>query len=570
MLTLTQAYFRDTAAMSTSLAQSIHDPALRPKVPANVLSATAVLAVVNTLTRMMSFLMVPLYAHFLRPAEFGLVDLFQVSTFLMGMLVSFQMPGGLMRYLQSPERLQAELGNTASPGQHSELISSADVFSNGLMLILAGNAAFAVLGSLLLPFVAGFWPALAVMQPYWTTFLLFLLGYTLLEYGKQLCRSQQLVKSVVMGEVLQTGLLIALNVVLVVSLHWGMSGFLASLIISQMVVLGYFIWQGRWHTLFNGVGKMTGAWLGLSIKPLVMKRLLAFSIPLIPAVVSLMLMGYIDRILVVSLRGLDEAGLYAIGLKIAMILSFFNQAFHQSASMYLFNETDEDTVEAEADPIACASEVIPGKHQHAISAEKLQTLQHLFHVQWSMCLVLSTLSLLFIKPVFALTLPHGFYQSWVVIPFVLVWSTAYGVSSFLSMGLMIQEKTITIMVINAASLALNIGLCLWMIPLWGMVGAAAASALSFITMTLVMRWLVRHTLPVSLPPRLWLASVVFAGMIALFYVDVPMTSPALWPWLGGMGLGAVGLCLLCLPDLSGFMSIALNKIRALTQGPQAS
>ena len=82
--------------------------------------------------------------------------------------------------------------------------------------------------------------------------------------------------------------------------------------------------------------------LGLRFEPPLLRRMLRFGLPTMPAELTLYSLSFIDRIIIVRLAGLAEAGLYALAVKFANGMQVLVRGFHLAWPPLAYSITDDD------------------------------------------------------------------------------------------------------------------------------------------------------------------------------------------------------------------------------------
>ncbi len=122
---------------------------------------------------------------------------------------------------------------------------------------------------------------------------------------------------------------IPVTVVLVVFEDQGAAGILLGTFGTGTVFLLGLLWRQRHR-------------LALRFKRPLLRRMLRFGLPTMPAELSLYSLNFIDRILIVRLAGLAEAGLYALAIKFAQGMNVVARAFQLAWPPLAYSIADDD------------------------------------------------------------------------------------------------------------------------------------------------------------------------------------------------------------------------------------
>mgnify|MGYP003403631190 CR=1 FL=1 len=82
--------------------------------------------------------------------------------------------------------------------------------------------------------------------------------------------------------------------------------------------------------------------LGLEFDRDVFRRMTAWGMPLVPAVVALNLIDFSDRFFLVRIKGEEELGLYAIGMRISAALLFVLAAFRTAWPAFAYSLPEDE------------------------------------------------------------------------------------------------------------------------------------------------------------------------------------------------------------------------------------
>lgn len=97
---------------------------------------------------------------------------------------------------------------------------------------------------------------------------------------------------------------------------------------SGMGVIGFFYASVIAQAACSFVGRLINRkWLRFPFSGPMLRELLKYGLPFVPAGVSLVLMKFVDRMIVQRLLGLEDLGLYAMGIKISSIYDLVGVAF---------------------------------------------------------------------------------------------------------------------------------------------------------------------------------------------------------------------------------------------------
>ena len=182
---------------------------------------------------------------------------------------------------------------------------------------------------------------------------------------------------------------------------------------------------------------------------------LKYGIPLIFSAMAINLLNGSDRYILKYLSTYTELGLYELGYKVAGILNMF--------VILPFGLT--------LLPLAFKIYKTEGDKEYYT---KLKTYVAFFLIWGGF-----TLSLFSEEIVLLFAQNPSYYPAYKVVPLIVLAYVIYGVSMISSLGMYLTGKNHFVALITIFCAGLNIGLNFWLIPRYGMMGAAANTVISF-------------------------------------------------------------------------------------------
>ncbi|MDQ2984960.1 MAG: oligosaccharide flippase family protein [Actinomycetota bacterium] len=241
-----------------------------------------------------------------------------------------------------------------------------------------------------------------------------------------------------------------LGVAVVLATDWRVKGLFAAALFGHMLASAYGLFVVR-----KGV---IGPWSSYELK-----RMAAYGLPLIPSTLSVWALALVDRLILARLRDVAEVGQYAIANRLASLLLIGTNAFLLALSPFLFSLYSEDPEQ-----------------------EKLargRTLTYLTFILTLGGLVLT----LFAKEVVDVVAPR-FSDSYKAVGPLALGTIAYGIATVLATGISLARRTLIMMPIPIACAAINIGLNFALIPPWGFIGSAVATAVGYGALAAAYYW----------------------------------------------------------------------------------
>ncbi len=276
----------------------------------------------------------------------------------------------------------------------------------------------------------------------------------------------------------------------------------------------------------------------LSFSCHVLKGMLSFGIPYIPAGICMWALSLSDRYFITYFDSLEAVGLYSVayrlGMAMALILAGFQLAWPQFA--YSLEHADEG------------------------DAVYSRILTYLFVTMMSIGLVFS----LFREELISLVATEAYLQAAYIIPFVAFAYAFEGIFTVTSLGAVFNHRTAYVAWSTLFAAVTNVVLNILLIPLFGIGGAAGATTVSYVVLALLM---VRFSRRFRDVPYEWsriikVASVALVLIAASFQLH-RLVGPEMKPY---RILGNFSLLLLFFPLLHllhFFKSGEIRRVREL-------
>jgi O-antigen/teichoic acid export membrane protein len=227
-----------------------------------------------------------------------------------------------------------------------------------------------------------------------------------------------------------------------------------------MGIFGIFLGQTLAAGAFTAYAIYLGReWYRLQFDLLVLKRLLRYSLPLVPGTLTYFLILYVDRLTLNEFRGLDDVGVYGIGARLASVVKLFLTGFQGAWAPIVFSTFRESG-----------------------APDRFATVfrYYLFIVS-AILIGLSFYS----KEILLLLTTETFSRAYVVVPLLVLSAILASIAEYFTYGIQIAKKTHYRMLLNAAVLMLSLILNLALVPRFGIIGAALSGVISFTLLTIV-------------------------------------------------------------------------------------
>lgn len=385
---------------------------------------TGLYTAAEILNKAIPFLLLPVMTRYLSPSDYGIVAIFMAYVGILCVFVGLSAHGAVTVNFFRMDR--------------SQLPSY--VFNVFLILIVSASCVFLLTTVLVDELVKRLslpplWISLGVI----IAFCRFLTLINLI-----LWQAENRPKPYCAYSVSQLLLDASLSIVFVVTLSLGWSGRLIGT--SAATIL---------FALLSIVFVLRRNYVSFRIDLIHIRDALAFGVPLIPHVLSVWFMTSVDRFLITNFVGLADTGIYTVGYQFGMIIGIIAVAFNQAWAP-IFYEMIKD-VDA------------PGKI-------KLARLTYLYFI---VILLLALALAIVARPVIGLVLGPEFIESFRFVFWIAVSYAFNGMYFMVCLYVMYSKKTHILSLVSLIVGVLHVFISYHFIQLYGAIGAAQATLISF-------------------------------------------------------------------------------------------
>lgn len=250
-----------------------------------------IFAIGNLGSKVIMFVMLPLYTYKLSTAEYGTVDLIITTVSLLLPIVSLSVFDAVLRFSMDRE------------------VNIERLFTNSMFVTNIGALVLTIVSGILF-FIDKSWfflPVLLCLQSYQSLFS---------QYAKGVGK----VKLFSINGILLSFLTAGLNVIFLIPLDMGLQGYLISYCIAFLISDIY---------LYSKL-KLKYEYHKEMIKKEYISRILKFSIPLIPNSIAWWVTTAVGRYFILFFIGASSNGIFAVANKIPALLTVFTSIFAQS------------------------------------------------------------------------------------------------------------------------------------------------------------------------------------------------------------------------------------------------
>ncbi|MBQ7173108.1 MAG: oligosaccharide flippase family protein [Clostridia bacterium] len=381
-------------------------------------SDTGILAIGTFASKLLVFLLMPVYTAVLAPEAFSTAELITGTSNLLIPVVCLGITNGIFRFAAEKETDREA------------------VFSSSLVLLFCGLLGFVAL-SPLLEFVT-------YLNSYVWLIVAYVFFANLQSVMAQYIRAIDRTKLFAVQGILNTALTILFNLLFLLVFKMGVVGYVLSVVAGNLVTTIFLFFFARLYKAFH--------WS--KVKKTLLLELLRFSLPLVPTTVCWMITNLSDRYMVTYFSGAEANGIYSAAYKIPTIVTLLSGIFMQAWQF--------SAIAAEEDP-----------------AESKRFFNKVFSSFLALASICTGGLILLSGILTKLLLASSYHDAWYYMPTLLCAAAFEAAVSFLATVYLVKKKPSHSLVTALAGAILNVILNFVLIPRFGPLGAAFATMLAY-------------------------------------------------------------------------------------------
>ena len=277
----------------------------------DLIKNTIIISIGKFSTKLVTFLLLPLYTSILSTSEYGEFDLLNTISIFLIPVITLQMDEAMFRFL-----IDAKDDN-----------DKRKVFSKTVIFTIFSSILWAIL-----IFIFG-----TLLNYQYTTWLIFYcISSVIYTIASAFSRGEGNFKLYSFLAFLSSVLNIILNIIFIAILRIGLTGLFLAYILSSILVGLYGLWRLKAYRYITFKYKYKG----------VMREMIKYAIPLVPNSVSWSLISLSNRLIITSQLGVSFNGIYSVSNKFPTIINtcygFFNTSWRESASKAVNSDNRND------------------------------------------------------------------------------------------------------------------------------------------------------------------------------------------------------------------------------------
>lgn len=312
-------------------------------------------------TKLITFLLVPLYTYFLTAAQYGVTDMSLTVANLITPVITLSIGDAVTRYV---------IDDSANEKHYISIGFWITVFSCAIMLFLLPLLDFPVFGGL---------------GKYKWFYWFYFISLAFNSYWANVARGLNQIKLITSASIISSLVSASSTGILIGLWSWKVDGYFISLILGGVSAIAVYLMAG-------------GSWRYVALPRKqdchFLKMMLVYSLPLMPNAIFWWIGTSVNRFFITSILGIGASGLFAAASKIPNVLNMVWSTFQQAWSLSAFQEFRK------------------------IDTSKFYS--NVFTVLRTFCFFAASLLMLMTPWIASFLLQKKFYDSWPVIPILIL------------------------------------------------------------------------------------------------------------------------------------------------------
>ncbi len=369
-------------------------------------------------SKIITFLVVPLYTYILTTAEYGQIDLFTTASGLIIPFLTLQMNEAIIRFITGNDN------------------DSCYILNNSMLIYAIGT----IISILLFPTYK------YILQDN-KYILLFMIYLILLSYNSIFSHYLRVIGknfSYSINGIVSTLCVVLLNLLFLLKLKMGVTGYLYAIVISQLVSNIYITYSGQI------LRKLSLKYIDFGI----LKQMLKYSVPLIPNTLMWWIMNAGDKYIINFYLGNDGNGIYSLAMKIPTIINLFYSTFISAWQISTIEEMKSKDIAKYYDNV--------------------------FGMVSTSLTIMVSFIILLVKPVFKVLIGSSFISAWQFIPFLSIAMVISCYSSFYGVAYSAYKLSNRVFLTTMIGAVANIIFNFLLVNRFGLYGVATGTMLGYL------------------------------------------------------------------------------------------
>lgn len=400
----------------------------------------ALFSISNFVSKILVFLLVPLYTGVLSTYEYGIADIMQVTMLLLVPALTVNIGEGALRFgIEKADKRGA-------------------ILKTGLKYVIRADVIVMAVS------LAGTFFVRQEIKGYLILFIFLFAANSLFEFLVLFFQGSEKVPVVVIGSISSTSLMIAANLVFLLVLRTGLMGYVLAQVIAYTAA----------SIIMLVMGNKGEDAVKLTDDEELSEELLSYGKPLLLYSTGSWINNAADRYIVAGICGSAANGIYGVSYKIPAILMVFQRIFAQAWQMSATKTYKDEK----------SDEFFSGMYR-----------------AYNSFMVIGCSGLILIVRLLAYILfKKDFYEAWRMVPPLLI-SVIFGaLTGFLGSICLAHKDSKSMGIATGIGALINVGLNFAFVPHYGAMGAAWATAVSYFTMYFMAFCIIRKYVRIQYNP----------------------------------------------------------------------
>lgn len=382
-----------------------------------LLSNAAIFAIGTFSSKVMVYLLMPLYTNILSPAQYSTSDLITQTANLLSPLFAIGICDGIFRFaLDANEKIK-------------------EVFSSGIFVLLCGAGAFLALSPLL--FIFDF------VDGYAWLIVVYVLSANVQHACANYIRGKGDTKGFAIQGIVNTALTILFNVIFLVLFGMGVTGYVLSVVVANILVTLLMVFWKRLYCDFSFS----------FVKASTVKSMLKYSVPMIPTAIFWWITSVSNRFVVKEVCGDAVNGLFAASYKIPTVITLLTTIFIEAWHFSAVNDADD--------------------------SDRGNFFSTVFNSYMGIIFMAASGLIAFSKICTMILYADSYYSAWQYMPTLILATTFSALTTFMGSVYLVKKKSVMSFLTAMTGALVNLVLSFVLIPRIGAHGAALAAAASY-------------------------------------------------------------------------------------------
>ena len=378
----------------------------------------------NFVTKILSFIMVPVYTSLLSTADYGVADLISTTVLLVLPIFSLLMEEATLRFAL----------DTA--------IDNKQVFTIGVTISTFGFIAALLVSPVILFFES--------LRPYYVFVILYYISLWLHNIFSYYVRGLDKVAICTVASIIHTVVFLAINIIGLVVLRWGVYAYLLAIDVSNLIAAAFLFIYCK---LYKNIIRVRNIDWKLA------KEMIKFSVPMLPDYISWWLNNGLDRYMISFFCNNSVLGLYSVAHKIPTILSSLTSIF---SSAWRISSVDDFG-----------------------SQKSIEFYSGIYRLYSGFLIITSSVLIFVVKPIAKFLFAKDFFIAWKITPILILAQIFSALAIFIGSIFTASKKTQKLFIAPLIGAAVNLCLNLLFIPKFEAIGAAWATTIGYMAIWII-------------------------------------------------------------------------------------